>query len=63
MNNMAVITMLKSGISNQTPDQDLEENIKICKDSDINISSMVISKAVIDFLLEEIPPAQQNELL
>ena len=30
-----------SGISNQIPDQDLEENIlKICKDSDINISPM-----------------------
>ena len=32
-----------SGISNQIPDQDLEENIiKICKDSDINISPMDI---------------------
>ena len=32
-----------SGISNQIPDQDLEENIiKICKDSDINISTMDI---------------------
>ena len=29
------------GISNQIPDQDLEENVvKICKDSDINISPM-----------------------
>ena len=32
-----------SGISNQIPDQDLEENVvKICKDSDINISPMDI---------------------
>ena len=32
-----------SGISNDTPDQDLEENIvKIWKDSDINISPMEI---------------------
>ena len=32
-----------SGISNDIPDQDLEENIvKICKDSDINISPMDI---------------------
>ena len=31
-----------SGISNQIPDQDLEENIKICKDLDINISPMDI---------------------
>ena len=32
-----------SGISNQIPDQDLEKNvIKICKDSDINVSSMDI---------------------
>ena len=32
-----------SGISNQIPDQDLEEKvIKICKDSDINISPMDI---------------------
>ena len=31
-----------SGISNQIPDQDLEENIKICQDSDINISPMDI---------------------
>ena len=32
-----------SGISNQIPDQDLEKNIiKICKDSDINISPMDI---------------------
>ena len=32
-----------SGISNQIPEQDLEENIiKICKDSDINISTMYI---------------------
>ena len=32
-----------SGISNQIPDQDLEENIiKICKDSNINISPMDI---------------------
>ena len=29
-----------SGISNQIPDQDLEENIKICRDSDINMSPM-----------------------
>ena len=41
------------GISNDIPDQDLEENIvKICKDSDINISiyHLWISKVVIDFL-------------
>ena len=32
-----------SGISNQIPDQDLEENIvKICEDSDINILPMDI---------------------
>ena len=32
-----------SGNSNQIPDQDLEENVvKICKDSDINISPMDI---------------------
>ena len=32
-----------SGISNQIPDQDLEENVvKICKDSDINISPIDI---------------------
>ena len=32
-----------SGISNQIPDQDVEENIiKICKDSHINISRMGI---------------------
>ena len=29
-----------SGISNQIPDQDLEENIKICRDSDSNMSPM-----------------------
>ena len=29
-----------SGISNQIPDQDLEENIKICRDLDINMSPM-----------------------
>ena len=29
-----------SGISNQIPDQELEENMKICKDSDINMSPM-----------------------
>ena len=40
MNNMAVEI---SGNSNQIPDQDLEENVvKICKDSDINISPMNI---------------------
>ena len=44
-----------SGISNQIPDQDLEENVKICKDWDISISPMV-SKAVIDFLFEETLP-------
>ena len=26
-----------SGITNQIPDHDLEENIKICKDLDINM--------------------------
>ena len=31
-----------SGISNQIPDQDLEENVKIWKDSDINISPIDI---------------------
>ena len=32
-----------SGISNQIPDQDLEESVvKICEDSDINISPMDI---------------------
>ena len=31
-----------SGIANQIPNQDLEENVKICKDSDINISLMDI---------------------
>ena len=32
-----------SGISNQIPDRDLEENVvNICKDSDINISPMDI---------------------
>ena len=31
-----------SGISNQIPDHDLENIIKICKDSDINISRMDI---------------------
>ena len=51
-----------SGISNQIPDQDLEENIKICKDSDINISPLWISKVVIDLLLEETQPTQRNEL-
>ena len=31
------------GVSNQIPDQDLEENIiKICKDSDVNISHLDI---------------------
>ena len=38
MNNMAVVKTLKYEISNQIPDQDLEENVKIWKDSDINIS-------------------------
>ena len=31
-----------SGITSQIPDHDLEENIKICKDLDINISNMDI---------------------
>ena len=31
-----------SGISNQIPDQDLEENVKICQDWDISISPMDI---------------------
>ena len=31
-----------SGITNQIPDHDLEENIKICKDLDINMSNMDI---------------------
>ena len=44
MNNMAVGTMLKyPGVSNEIPVQDLEENIiKICKDTDIDISHMDI---------------------
>ena len=51
-----------SGISNQIPDQDLEENIKIVK-TWISIYQVWISKVVIDFLLEETKPAQRNELL
>ena len=50
------------GISNQIPDQDLEENIKIVK-TWISIYQVWISKVVIDFLLEETKPAQRNELL
>ena len=46
-----------SGISNQIPDQDLEENIKIVK-TWISIYQVWISKVVIDFLLEETKPAQ-----
>ena len=51
-----------SGISNQIPDQDLEENIKIVK-TWISIYQVWISKVVIDFLLEETKPAQRNKLL
>ena len=51
-----------SGISNQIPDQDLEENIKIVK-TWLSIYQVWISKVVIDFLLEETKPAQRNELL
>ena len=40
-----------SGISNQIPDQDLEENVV-----------KGILKAAIDFLLEETLPTQRNEL-
>ena len=51
-----------SGISNQIPDQDLEENVvNICK-TRISIYHLWISKAVIDFLLEETLPLQRNEL-
>ena len=51
-----------SGISNQIPDQDLEENVvNICK-TRISIYHLWISKAVIDFLLEETLPTQRNEL-
>ena len=50
-----------SGISNQISDQDLEENIKICKELDINISCIDI-EGCHRLHLGETQPAQRNEL-